>query len=96
MLRTLIAARWRLLSPFSSTIAKNPNASVSKATNLIPDRRTNRALAAVVEIFRVVVAGDEPGFNTGGLNEQEEPVGKFAQAKDTLLTAPVVGTSVTW
>ena len=81
--------------PFSSTIAKTPNAGVNRASDLKGDGRTNPTVTAVVKIFRVVVAGDEPGFSIGGANEQEEPVGRFAHAKDTLLTAPV-GVRVIW
>jgi hypothetical protein len=49
-----------------------------------------------VETVSVVAAAEVPGFSTAGLNEQDEPVGKLAQAKETLRTSHALGVTATW
>jgi hypothetical protein len=48
--------------------------------------RCKLAVTGAVETVSVVAAAEVPGFSTAGLNEQDEPVGKLAQAKETLRT----------
>jgi hypothetical protein len=58
--------------------------------------RCKLAVTAAVETVSVVAAAAVPGFSTAGVNEQDEPLGKLAHAKETLLTGPGLGVTATW